>query len=154
MSIRIRPIQAQDIPACARIMAENPLWQRYQVTIDSAARRFTQGVSQSATILIAETDQQVSGFIWYVEKGAFNRSGYVMLVGVAPEAQHLGIGAALMDAAEQVLFRSGRDVILLVSDFNQAAQRFYQRRGYRQVGSLADYVLPGVSELIYRKTTS
>lgn len=75
-----------------------------------------------------------------------------MLVGVAPDTQHQGIGAALMDSAEQVLFRSAKDVILLVSDFNLGAQRFYQRRGYQQVGALPDYVLPGVAELIYRKT--
>lgn len=56
-----------------------------------------------------------------------------------------------MEHAERVLFEKGDDVFLLVSDFNLAAQRFYQRLGYAQVGALPDYVLPGVAELIYRK---
>ena len=42
-------------------------------------------------------------------------------------------------------------MFLLVSDFNTDAQQFYQRLGYRQVGKLDDYVVPGVSELIFWK---
>jgi ribosomal protein S18 acetylase RimI-like enzyme len=154
MSIRIRPFEARDIPACAQIMATNPLWQRYQVTLDSATQRLNAGLQSAATILVAENEGQVSGFLWYLEKGAFNRSGYIMLIGVALDSQHLGIGAALMDETERILFCQGRDVILLVSDFNSGAQRFYQRRGYLQIGALPDYVLPGVTELIFRKTKS
>ena len=153
MPILIRSFQAEDIPGCAFIMAANPLWQRYHVTQASAAQRLTHGFGKGATILVAVVENQPVGFIWYVENGAFNRSGYIMLIGVAPETQYLGIGSALMDAAEQVLSQSGRDVILLVSDFNLSAQHFYQRRGYQQVGALPDYILPGVAELIYRKTT-
>jgi ribosomal protein S18 acetylase RimI-like enzyme len=61
------------------------------------------------------------------------------------------VGGALMDRAEAFLSQSSPDIFLLTSDFNQSAQRFYQRRGYRQVGALPDYVLPGVTELIFWK---
>ncbi len=44
-----------------------------------------------------------------------------------------------------------RDIFLLVSDFNHDAQRFYNRLGYQQVGKLDDYVMQGVSELVFRK---
>jgi hypothetical protein len=43
------------------------------------------------------------------------------------------------------------DLFLLVSDFNHDAQRFYQRQGYQQIGAIPGYVLPDVSELIFRK---
>jgi ribosomal-protein-alanine N-acetyltransferase len=42
-------------------------------------------------------------------------------------------------------------MVLLCSDFNTEAQRFYRRAGYEQVGALPDYVVPGVAELIFRK---
>jgi hypothetical protein len=46
---------------------------------------------------------------------------------------------------------SSSDLFLLVADFNTDAQQFYQRRGYEQVGAIPAYVLPDVTELIYRK---
>jgi ribosomal protein S18 acetylase RimI-like enzyme len=39
-----------------------------------------------------------------------------------------------------------------VSDFNPKAQAFYRRLGYTRVGTLADYVVPGITEYLYRKT--
>ncbi len=149
--IPIHPLQAIDIEGCARIMAENALWQRYGVTLESARQRLATGLAQGAAILAAGQPGAPLGFIWYVEKGAFARSGYIMLIGVDPNQQGQGIGDVLMDEAERLLAQTVKEVFLLVSDFNAGAQRFYQRRGYVQSGALPGYVLPDVAELIYRK---
>lgn len=132
-------------------MAESPLWQRYRVTLASAIRRFEQGIARQATITIAELDGGIAGFIWYDDLGAFSRSGYIMLVGVQPELRSQGVGQALMTHAETEMYRQVKDIFLLVSDFNEPAQRFYQRLGYRQVGAIPDYVMPGITELIFHK---
>jgi ribosomal protein S18 acetylase RimI-like enzyme len=147
----IRPITPADVAACARIMAENPLWQRYGVTHDSARQRLSAAVAAGETIFVAEIAGGVAGFVWCVERGAFARGGYIPLIGVHPSATGQGVGGALMDRAEAFLSQSSPDIFLLTSDFNQSAQRFYGRRGYRQVGALPDYVLPGVTELIFWK---
>lgn len=147
----IRPAKKSDLPACAMILAANPLWQRYNITEASALNRLTNGFEQIASILVAEIEENPAGFVWYSEKGAFHRSGYIMLIGVAPLFQNQGVGDKLMGSAEALIFEKSDDIFLLVSDFNRAAQRFYLRRGYTQVGCLPDYVIPGVSELIFRK---
>lgn len=147
----IHTLQAADVPGCARIMAENPLWQRYGVTPESALQRISGGLAQGATILVAGEPDHPQGFIWYLEKGAFGRSGYVMLIGVDTRTQGQGLGDALMDEAERRMFEKSKDVLLLVSDFNESAQRFYKRRGYEQVGALPGYVLPDITELLFRK---
>lgn len=147
----IRSLLPADIPACARLMAVSPLWQRYQVTEASATRRFEGGLRRQATIAVAEHEGEIGGFIWYETYGAFARSGYVVLVGVQPNLHRQGIGVALMRYAEVHMFSKVDDVFLLVSDFNDAAQRFYQRLGYQQVGSITDYVISGITELIYHK---
>jgi len=147
----IRPLTAADIAACAQLMAASPLWIRYGITVERAAARFESGLSEGATILVAESGGAITGFVWCVARGAFARSGYIPLIGVAPDEAGQGIGAALLARAESYFSETGTHVFLLVSDFNTAAQRFYQRRGYTQCGALPDYVLPGITELIYWK---
>lgn len=147
----IRSMIATDIPELAKLMAATPLWQHYGVNEASATARLQSGLDQAATILVAEVEGRVAGFLWYVQRGAFQRSGYVMLIGVQPDLRGHGVGEALMAEAEAQMFASTNSICLLVSDFNEAAQRFYQRLGYSQVGSLPDYVIPGVNEYIYYK---
>jgi len=149
--MHIRPMIAEDIPALARLMSSDPLWQRYGVTEESAARRLREGCASGATIAVAEIDGEPVGFVWYVERGAFNRSGYIMLIGVQGDARGAGVGRALMEHAEAALFARAADIFLLVSDFNTAAQAFYGRLGYEQVGTIPGYVVPGITELIFRK---
>jgi ribosomal protein S18 acetylase RimI-like enzyme len=150
----IRPLTAADVPACAALMSDTPLWRRYGVTGESAAARFRSGLAEGVTILVAEDAGVVAGFVWCVVRGAFDRSGYIPLIGVRPGLVGGNIGAELLDAAERFFVLSCQDVFLLVSDFNVGAQRFYQRHGYRQVGALADYVKPGITELLYWKRLS
>ena len=149
--MNIRPMTANDITPLARLMASSPLWQRYNVTEASTARRLSDGLANGMTIAVAEVEGESVGFVWYVERGAFNRSGYIMLIGVKPGMQGHGIGQALMEHAEEILHTGSQDVFLLVSDFNHAAQRFYARLGYQQVGAIPDYVIPGITELIFCK---
>lgn len=150
-SLKIRPLLARDIDVLAQIMAETPLWQRYGVDKARAALRLQSGLCEQAAILVAELDHTPVGFVWFVEKGAFNRSGYIMLIAVEGTVRGKRIGEALMAQAEAQLFAHNQDVFLLVSDFNLEAQRFYQRLGYVQVGAIPDYVVVGITELIFHK---
>ena len=147
----IRPLRALDIPDVARWIAATPLWQRYGVTEESMAERLRRGLACTAGLYVAERAGEVLGLLWYVEHGAFDRSGYVRLLGVRPEQRGHGVGRALLEYAEGQCFSGGRDLFLLVSDFNTRAQAFYGRLGYREAGRLQDYVIPGVAELILWK---
>jgi ribosomal protein S18 acetylase RimI-like enzyme len=84
-------------------MASTLLWQHYNITKDSAARRLGSGLGNGATIAVADLSGESVGFVWYVERGAFNRSGYILLIGVRPDLHGHGIGQALMEHAESVL---------------------------------------------------
>ncbi len=58
---------------------------------------------------------------------------------VAPEARHLGVGRALIDAAA-TWARSwgGRRIVLWVTGVNEGAQRFYERVGFRLLSDGTD----------------
>jgi ribosomal protein S18 acetylase RimI-like enzyme len=147
--LTIRPLAHADIADIARWVAATPLWQRYGVTAASFAERLANGLGSGATIFVAERAGQVLGFVWRGARGAFNRSAYIQLIGVRPGARGGGVGRALTEFAEA--HAQSREVFLLVSDFNADAQRFYARLGYAQVGKLDDYVVKGVSELVFWK---
>ena len=141
---------AVDLPACIDILLGYP-WTRYAMTAERAERVLRSGLNQAADLRVSEDAEGVSGFLWLVPRGAFYHSGYIRLIGVAQRAKGRGTGRALMAAAEADTFAVTSDLFLLVSDFNLDAQAFYQHLGYAQVGVLPDYVLPGNTELIFRK---
>lgn len=149
--LTLRPLEQADVAAVASIMAANSLWQRYGVTTAAAVSRLQAGLESGATIVVAEVDRAVAGFIWYVAGGAFQRSGYVMLIGVDPGLHGQRIGHALLEHAEAALFAATDSILLLVSDFNVAAQSFYRGHGYLHVGAIPDYVITGVDERIFFK---
>jgi ribosomal protein S18 acetylase RimI-like enzyme len=71
---------------------------------------------------------------------------------VAPRWRGQGVGRKLVDFAEERVFGQHPNMFICVSSFNHDAQRFYRRLGYEVVGELKDYLVPGHSEILLRKT--
>jgi GNAT superfamily N-acetyltransferase len=149
-SARVRPLEARDIAACAKLVAEAPLWRRYGYSAERCAADLTAALAARGDVLLcAELGGEPVGLAWVLPRGTFGRSPYLRLIAVAAAQRGHGLGALLLEGAEQV---GHGELTLLVSDFNADARRFYELHGYREVGALADFVLPGVSERILRKT--
>jgi [ribosomal protein S18]-alanine N-acetyltransferase len=82
--------------------------------------------------------------------GAF--VGYLQTIFVAPPYRDCGVGTALVEFAESRIFRDHPNVFLCVSAFNAGARRLYARLGYQVVGEITDFLAPGHSEMLLRKT--
>ena len=148
----IRPLVESDILSCAEIVAAAPVWQRYGITVETATKRLSDTLHTDALMLVADDGTgHATGFAWLLRQGAFGLSGYIRWLAVASTARGGGIGQKLLVAAEAQIQPPARDMFLLCSDFNVDAQRFYERQGYSRIGTLQDYVLPGIAEYIYRK---
>ena len=160
--VTVRPLRSAEVEACARIVAGDPLWQRYGLTLPrsrqllrkalAAARRGGPTARAAGKVEVARDGGQVVGFVWFFLDGTFQHSGYVRWIAVAPQARGRGVGERLMRYAEGRIFRRGPNVFLTVSDFNEGAQAFYRKLGYAQVGAIPDYVVPGITERLFRKT--
>lgn len=153
--ITIRPMTTDDSGPIAAWMSALPLWTRYGVTAEGAQAMFVRALARDELLLAADLpDERNCGFAWGIGGAAFGRSAYLRLIGVRADCTGRGIGAALLTAVEQWAATFCGELFLLVSDFNQDAQRFYRRQGYQQVGAIPGYVLPDVAELIFWKRLS
>lgn len=161
MDLHSRALVREDIPGITSWLGRLPLYERYGFTGEVARAALTSAVDGHDILLVGESPSGAIGLAWCLRTGAFGRSPYLKLLAVRDDAAGLGHGGRLLQQLEAVLAGASdaarrpsgvTDLFLLVADFNTAAQRFYERHGYSHVGSLDDFVLPGVSELLYRKS--
>lgn len=147
----LRPATAADLPALAEGLARLPLLVRYGRSAERIALDLSAGLARGDGLVLAVEAGRPVGLAWYLRDGTFGLGGYLRLMAVLPEAQARGTGAALLAAFEAEVAARCAHAFLLCSDFNEAAQGFYERHGWTRVGALPGLVLPGVGELVYWK---
>lgn len=87
-------------------------------------------------VRVAVVDDAVVGFVTFeLETGRYEQDvdrGAVTDLYVVPDHRDAGLGGRLLDAAESALNAAGAEAVALeaMAD-NDAARRFYERRGYR-----------------------
>jgi ribosomal protein S18 acetylase RimI-like enzyme len=91
------------------------------------------------------------GVCWFLTRGTFGTGAYLRTLAIREDRHGSGLGAQLLAAYEAGCGDPPGGYFLLTSDFNEGAQRFYQRYGYRQVGALPDFAAPGVTERVFWK---
>lgn len=140
-------LDTAEAETCARMMAHSEPWVTLGRDFDAALETITDA---SREVYVATTRDEIVGFIVLLMHGAF--VGYIQSVCVTPGWRGRGIGTELMGFAERRIFSEAPNVFICVSSFNEGAQRLYERLGYEVVGELEDYIVPGHSELLLRKT--
>jgi ribosomal protein S18 acetylase RimI-like enzyme len=148
--VDVRPLAAAEIPALARALADVPLMVRYARTPEALEGALAAAHARGERLLVAD-DGAIRGLAWFLTQGTLALGGYLRLIAMLPGAEGKGAGAALLAAFEAETAKHSRHAFLLVSDFNEGAQRFYERHGYARAGALRGLVLPEVAELLYWK---
>jgi len=148
---QVRVAGAGDLGALARLVDGHALFARYDIEPAALERALDAGLAAGDVVLAAEADGRPQGLAWWSPRGAFGRSPYLRLLVVAHDAIGRSIGAALMNAFEAAAFATASDAFALVTIDNEAARRFYARRGYAEVGRLPDFVREGITEVVLRK---
>lgn len=108
--------------------------------------------SDSAKVLVASTGPH--RFLGTAVVFFRKRSGVARLYSIATHhaARGQGVGAALLDAIEQLAHRRRcRALRLEVRTDNPGAIRLYERLGYRRLGPLAGYYADGADGWRYEK---
>jgi ribosomal protein S18 acetylase RimI-like enzyme len=138
---------ADEARQCAKLMASSEPWITLRRDYDNSMRMLT---DPSREVYVARRNSEVVGFIVLIMRGAL--VGYIQTLGVLPEWRNKGIGSKLLKFAEDLIFGQAPNVFLCVSSFNKKAQELYKRLGYETIGELKDYIVPGHSEILLRKS--
>ena len=153
MTMTIVPMQEQHINGCAEIMATTSLWRDYYgVTYERSVQSFASGLADQRQIfLVALHGTQVVGFTDYIEYGAFFFGSYLRLLAVHEDYRGQGIGTQLITRVEANVREQTPNLFLIATQENTVAHHFYQKIGYKHVGMLPDFVVPGITEFIFWK---
>lgn len=150
--VTLRRAAASDLRHAAGLISHQPVFVPYGFTPAALEQSLSAALRRQEQVHVAVKDSEVLGLVWFQLRGAFGRSGYLRLLVTDPDMQNRGLGSRLLKLAEQLVFREVDDLFLLVNRDNEAARRFYERHGYSAVGTISDYVAPGLDEEILRRS--
>ncbi len=146
----VRPARPDEADALAAAVAGQPLLARYGTTREGLARSLAWAMARGEPVLAA-FDGAPLGFAWFLPSGTLALGGYLRLIALAPGAEGRGVGGLLLEAVERAVAVESGHLFLLVTRDNEAARRFYARRGYADVGPLPSLVKPGLDEVLMWK---
>ena len=129
------------------MMASLEPWVTLKRDYDASLKIIT---NQDREVYIAFVRGEIAGFTILVMNGAL--VGYIQSICIAPEWRNQGIGSKLMTFAETRIFSEVPNAFIMVSSFNPHAERLYHRLGFKTIGELKDYIIPGHSEYLLRKS--
>lgn len=127
-----------------------PPWSTLAISEDALARFFTGGDEGTRHYAIV-ADGVAAGVV--CTRFPWLKGPYIELLAVLPGHQEHGLGTKALSFVDTEATRAGaRNVWVCASQFNNAARRFYERRGFVEVGIVPDLVTDGFAEVLLRKT--
>lgn len=82
-------------------------------------------------VVEGDGDSKASSVLGFIVAEVQRRNGHIITIDVVAEARRLGVGSALLAAAEEQLLESGVEAVTLETAVNNdAAIRFYKGKGY------------------------
>lgn len=101
-------------------------------------------------VYIAHFQDNACGVI-IIHPNGLAGSPYIKSIAVEKDFRSSGVGAALIQFAENQFRSTSRYIFLCVSSFNSRARAFYEKLGYTVIGEFKDYIIDGASEILMSK---
>ena len=146
----IRPMMAEDRSGVIELLAFSDPWKRLGYQANDWDSYFAP-LPQGRDSYVVDWNGRVAGIA--VVRQKFLLGDYVELLGVADWARGEGLGSLLLAHVEVAVFERAKNLFACVSDFNDQARHFYKKQGYREVGPMPNFLIPGSAEILLRKTS-
>ena len=132
----------------ARLMVATDPWKTFGRTYENCLNAVSDPLKEAYG---AFDDEKFLGLLVLDLTGPLK--GYIQAVCITPEARGKGLASALIQFAENRIFSVSPNCFLCFSSFNSLVKPIYEHLGYELVGELKNYMIPGHSEFLMRKTT-
>jgi len=157
-SMTVRPFVQGDLESIGRVHSRSrqaayaglvPAAALEQVTPEAQVEVWRERLGlRATTVLVADQDGVVVGFVSLLDT---DDGTELNAIHVVPEVVGTGVGTALMAAAIGHARVEGKHVLhLFVIEDNERARRFYERTGWRLVGSAGTHDVGGAQVGIVR----
>lgn len=152
MQLKLEQTGPECPEGCEEIFRNSLIYERYFQDPGRLEASLHRAAEQGELYLAVSESGELAGAMRIVMKGFCGLYPYLSLIGVRDGFRGRGVGGFLMEHLERLAREAGsRRVTLMVSDFNESAQQFYQARGYWRLGVLRDAVKPGIAEFVMVK---
>ncbi len=144
----LAPIEREDARCIAAEMVKMDPW----LTMNYSATPLENYLSTPSPALhryVIEVNGATAGVV--TVRYPWLRGAYLELIGLFPSWQKNGLGTAVLRWLERETEPHAANLWVLVSSFNRAAQRFYFRQGFREIGAIEALVSAKSTEFLLRK---
>lgn len=132
---------------CAQMMIQTDPWITLGYSYDQCLAAFD---GNGKEIYCMEATGELVGFAILQLTGTFK--GYIQTICIQEAHRGKGFGKKLLHFCEERIFKISPNVFICVSSFNKGAIRLYGELGFKRVGELENFIKPGFTELLLRKT--
>lgn len=145
----LAPIEREDAERIAAEMVKMDPWLTMNYSV-APLERYLSTPSPALHRYAIAVDGVTAGVV--TVRYPWLRGAYLELIGLFPGRQSNGLGTAVLRWLERETEPHAANLWVLVSAFNRAAQRFYLRQGFREIGAIEALVSAKSTELLLRKT--
>jgi ribosomal protein S18 acetylase RimI-like enzyme len=150
MDINIIKGEPAHLEDCYEALMKSGIGQAYFSTFD-ARIILKRGLANGEIDAAVDKENRCMGFIWYERHGAFGAHTYLHIIAVKEEYRRQGIGKKLIANFERKTFEDDNMIFLMVADFNQEAEKLYERLGYIHVGDVPGFYRKEIVEHLMMK---
>jgi ribosomal protein S18 acetylase RimI-like enzyme len=136
-----------DFAVCARMMAETDPWITLGMGYIDCSKAFGGTFRE---VFVLKRESAIIGFVVMQTQGTFK--GYIQTICIDKTNRGAGYGTKILRFCEERILKYSPNIFICVSSFNHKALQLYTKFGFEFIGELKDFIKPGFTELLLRKT--
>ncbi|RUP10973.1 GNAT family N-acetyltransferase [Hyphomicrobium sp.] len=149
LAVTFEPMTAEAAECLGSAFAQIDPWAHYAYTAATLAGFLADEEPGTQRFQII-AEQALAGAI--VIQSKWLRGPYLQFLGVLPAFHRRGLGRSALGWFESAARADGaRNLWVAASEFNVAAQTFYERHGFVRIASIDGLVAEGTAEILFRK---